>query len=281
MKKNITVLLAVFISTVLFAQEDVRLNDSVIFINNKPVALYAKEINKSARLYNMEVYSFADYVLIKAEVLIFKSPIEELKPFYYYELSFPPTNDTFCVYIEEDLPITLSGLIRDYKLISNDQLDKNGVDQLKARYPGGSALLAKIKEMQDYLNETRDFNKQVLRDRTKLVKISKDNKIMQDDKIIGFFIHTSINRQVTNLTQQVQFLETQSSYNKNVADGCIIYLENNSKASSSGYNYPDRLGKGEIGYALYKASLSKDIVPGSVEDLMLIRICCLIEDYRL
>jgi hypothetical protein len=61
----------------------------------------------------------------------------------------------------------------------------------------------------------------------------------------------------------------------------VIYLENNNKASSSGYGYPDRLGKKERGYELYKTSVAKDIVPGSVEDLMLIRICFLIEDYRL
>lgn len=286
MKKIITVLLAIFITAVLFAQEDVRLNDSVIFINNKPVALYAKEINKAAQRYNMEVYSFTDYVLIKAEVLIFSAPVDELKPFYYYELTFPPTNDTLSVYIEEELPTVLSKLIRDYKLISNDQLDKNGVNRLKAGYPGGPALVAKIKTMEDYLNDTRDFNQQVVRDRTKPVIISKKNKIMQDGIVIGSYVHTNLNRQITvyDPTFKARPLESQSSYNKNVADGCLIYLgnvENNHIVSSSGYYTRDHLRKKEIGYDLYKISSSKDIVPGSIEDLILIRICILIEDFRL
>jgi hypothetical protein len=281
MKKIITALLAVFFTTVLFAQEDVRLNDSVIFINNKPVALYDKQINNAAKRYSMGVYSFTDYVLMKAELLIFSAPVDELKPFYYYELTFPPTNDTISVYIEEDLSAALSKLIRDYKLISNDQLDKNGVKQLKAHYAGVPALAAKVKEMQDYLNDTRQLNQQVVRDRTKAVKITKEKKIIQDGEIIGSYVHTTTERQVTNTTLQTQFLETQSSFNKNVADGSIIYLENNYKVSSSGYSYPDRLGKGERGYKLYKASMSKDIVPGSIEELMLIRICILIEDFCL
>jgi hypothetical protein len=281
MKKITTVLLGVFFTTVSFAQEDVRLNDSVIFINNKPIALYAKQINNSAKRYGMEVYSFSEYVLIKAELLIFSAPVLELKPFYYYELTFPPTNDTLAVYIEEDLSAMISSLIRDYKLISNNELVKSGVKHLIARYSGAPALVAKVKEMQDYLNETRQLDQQVVRDRTKPVKISKDKKIMQDGEMIGSYINTTSERQVTNTTQQTQFLESQSSFNKNVADGSIIYLENNNKASNSGYGYPDRLGKGEIGYKLYKLSMTKDNVPGSIEELMLIRICILIEDFRL
>jgi hypothetical protein len=281
MKKIITLLLAGFIPAALYAQGDVRLNDSVIFINNKPVALYDKEINNAAKRYSMGVYSFTDYVLIKAELLIFSAPVLELKPFYYYELTFPPTNDTLSVYIDEDLSGLLAKLIRDYKLISNDELDKKGVKQLIAGYSGGPALVAKVKEMQDYLNETRQLDQQVVRDRTKPVKISKDKKIMQDGETIGSYINTTSERQVTNTTLQTQFMESQSSFNKNVADGSIIYLENNNKASNSGYDYPDRLGKGEIGYKLYKLSMTKDMVPGSIEELMLIRICILIEDFRL
>jgi hypothetical protein len=283
MKKIITVVLAGFIATALFAQEDVRLNDSVIFINNKPVALYAKEINKSAQRYNMEVYSFTDYVLIKAEVIKFSAPVDELKPFYYYELTFPPTLDTLAVYIKEEaFPLVLAKLIRDYKLISNDQLDKNGLNQLKAHYPGGPALVAKIKEFEDHLNNTRLFNQQVIRDRTKPVKISKEKKIIQDGVVVGYYIHTNENQRIVNegmLT--IKSLESQNTYNRKIADACIIYLENNMKASIWGDGYPDHLGIKVRGYQLYTISKPKDMVPGSVEDLLLIRICCLIEDFSL
>jgi len=281
MKKIISLLLSAFITTVIFAQEDVRLNDSVIFINNKPVALYAKEINKLAKRYNMEVYSFTDWVLIKAEVLIFSAPVDELKPFYYYELTFPPTNDTLSVYTDEELPTLLSKLIRDYKLISNDQLDKNGVNRLKASYPGGPALVAKIKAMEDHLNNTRLFNQQVVRDRTKPVIVTKEKKIMQDGVVIGSYIHTNANQRVVNEGWVIKSLESQGTFNRKIADACIIYLENNMKVSSWGDGFPDHLGKKERGYQLYTISKPKDTVPGSVEDLLLIRICCLIEDFSL
>jgi hypothetical protein len=184
--KNCTLsLLVCFTTASLFAQ-DVRLNDSVIFINNAPVAMYAKTLNKSAPRYNMEVYSFDDYVLIKAEVIKFNSPAVELRPFYYYELTFPPTADTFAIYIEDEaFPLVLAKIIRDYNLIDKNKLNKKNVSKFIAQYSGGPALVAKIKSFVDYLNETRHLNEQEKRDRTKPVTIINDRIIIQDGVKIG------------------------------------------------------------------------------------------------
>jgi len=188
MKKFTTLLSACFITAVLFAQ-DVRLSDSVIFINGKPVALYSKELSKSTPRYNMEVYSFDDYVLIKAEVVKFNAPVAELRPFFYYELTFPPTADTFAIYIEEEaFPLVLAKIIRDYSLIDKNELNKKNLARFISKYYGGPALTAKIKSFEDHLVETRYFNEQEKRDRSKPVTIINDRVIMQDGVKIGLIV---------------------------------------------------------------------------------------------
>jgi len=184
MKKLITSLLAGFITCFSFAQ-DVKLNDSVIFINDKPVALYATFPSPAPAHFNMEVYSFDDYVLIKAEVIKFNAPVSDLEPFYYYELTFPPTGDTFAVYFEnKTLPLVLADIIKDFDLINKNQINKKNVSGFITSYKGGQALSNKIKSVEDYLDTTRQFQMQVERDRTRPVSII-DNNIMQDGLIIG------------------------------------------------------------------------------------------------
>lgn len=281
--KRLIILFCLFIILPdLFAQ-DVRLNDSVIFINNKPVALYAKELNKTILRYNMEVYSFTNYILIKAEAIKFDAPVQELKPFCYYELSFPPLNDTFAFYIEDEaFPIVLAKIIRDYKLISNDKLDRKAVNYFKSAYPGGPALAAKIKEVRDYLDETRNFKYQVVRDRTKPVSIVNGKIIMQDGVKIGWIQKDNAGPPVVNRFQTVQTTTPQGDYNTEIAGSCRIYMTSEIVAGGAygvGINYP--LSKGEIGYNLYKLSVPKKIVPRSIDDILLSRICALIENYSL
>ncbi|MBK8520620.1 MAG: hypothetical protein IPL54_06945 [Chitinophagaceae bacterium] len=200
--KKFTLCLFISFSSAFLVAQDVRLNDSVIFINNDPVALYAKTLNTSTPRYNMEVYSFDDYVLIKAEVIKFNAPVAELKPFYYYELTFPPTADTFAVYIEDEaFPLVLAKIIRDYDLISKNELNKKNVARFMQDYYGGPALTAKIKSFEDYLNETRYFNEQEKRDRTKPVTIINNNVIMQDGVKIGLIVqakNSNVSRQINN-----------------------------------------------------------------------------------
>ncbi len=280
MKKVISALFVCFIALALPAQ-DVRLNDSVIFINNKPVALYTKWLSNSPQRYNMEVYSFSDYVLIKAEVIKFNEPVDELKPFYYYEISFPPLNDTVAVYIQDEaFPIVLAKIIRDYKLIDNNGLNAKNFMYFKEKYPGKAALQAKINEFNDHLNETRYFNEQVIRDRTKPVSIIDDKIIMQDGVRIGTKRSGVVNRPVGTMNYQIPVLESQSNYNNSVAALTEISLETEQIAHVRG-NFSPQLTKKDRGYQLYQISKPKNVVPGSIEDLVLRRICFLIEDYSL
>jgi len=279
MKKLIPALLACFI-TISAAAQDVRLSDSVIFINNKPVALYEKWLNNSASHHNMEVYSFTDYILIKAEVIQFNAPVEDLKSFYYYEISFPPVNDTVSVFVKDEaFPIVLAKIIRDYKLIDSNQLNAANFRYFKTRYPGKAALLAKINEVNVHLNETRFFNEQVMRDRTKPVSLIDDKIIMQDGVRIGM-IGKPVDRPVGTMYYQIPELERQSNYNTAVAESIAIYLETQQVAHIRG-NFSPQLTKKDRGYQLYQISKPKNAVPGSVEDLVFRRICFLIEDYSL
>lgn len=284
MKINVTFFCSLLISCSCFAQ-DVRLNDSVIFIADKPIALYTKELSNSPQRYNMEVYSFTDYVLIKAEVIKFEAPVEELSPFYYYELSFPPIADTFAMYIEDEaFPLVLARIIRDYDLINHDQVNKKGVENFKRSYAGGPALLAKIRSMEDFLNETRYFNEQVIRDRTKPVTILNDKIIMQDGKKIGTIRKIQIDPPVgrSRGSNQPPELTGQSDYNRAVAGTYAIFLENDRQVRFHGKNYSGVRQKGDLGYELYQRSKpEKKYGYGTVEDLILQRISMLIADYSL
>lgn len=184
MKRTITLFVSLLFTGSVSAQE-VRLNDSVIFINNYPVAFYSKTLNNTPLRYDIEVYNTDDYVLIKAETVKFESPLTDPEAFYYYEISFPPLADTFSIYIiDEAFPLVLGRIIKDYDLISNNQLNVENVKQFKSSYYGGPALTTQIKMFTENLNKVLHLDEQVVRDRSKPVSLIQ-NKIMQDGKIIG------------------------------------------------------------------------------------------------
>lgn len=297
MKTLLPVIFTLVSSTALNAQ-DVRLNDSVIFINNKPVALYAKSLSNSPQRYNMEVYSFNDYILIKAEVIKFNAPVSELRPFYYYELSFPPTGDTLSVYIEEEaFPLVLTKIIRDYNLISGNQINKKNLRRFISNYYGGPALVDKIKSFEDYLNETRYLNEQVVRDRTKPVSIINDRVIMQDGVKIGLITQNQ-DYKVTN--QPTAVLNERSNYgiaytvipDQVITNSAVTEIEfaNGRKVEPVRYRsfWPGKYQKQEdenTGLTsernLYQVSKSANKKISAYTDLLLMRICFLIEDYSL
>ena len=297
--KNCTLsLLVCFSSAFIFAQ-DVRLNDSVIFINNNPVALYAKTLNNSTPRYNVEVYSFDDYVLIKAEVIKFSAPVVELRPFYYYELTFPPTADTFAIYIEDEaFPLVLAKIIKDYNLIDKNKLNKKNVAKFIAQFSGGPALVAKIKSFEDYLNETRHLNEQEKRDRTKPVTIINDRIIMQDGVKIGL-IAVYQNYKTTN--QPTQVFYDKSNYGipySVIADRTIytssetqIVMANGRKVENIQYynrwsaenpakktDDPKLISERSL-YQISRAAGEKKI--SSYTDMLLMKVCYLIEEYAL
>lgn len=299
--KIFTLFLPAFLLTAVLSAQDVRLSDSVIFVNDKPVALYSKELNRSTLKYNMEVYSFDDYVLIKAEVIKFNAPVAELKPFYYYELTFPPTADTFAVYIEEEaFPVVLAKIIKDYGLIDKNELNKKNLARFISEYYGGPALGAKIKSFNDYLVETRYLNEQEKRDRTKPVSIINDRIIMQDGVKIGLIVqvqNSKISRQnvepVTFIndssrigvsqrirTEEVVTTSTETQiqlYSGRRIDN-LRYYKNWSREDRPKKAAP---AKTTSERSLYQVSKAANKRIGANTDLLLMKVCYLIEDYAL
>lgn len=303
MNKILPALLACLISGILAAQ-DVRLNDSVIFISDKPVALYEKQLSNSPQRYNMEVYSFDDYVLIKAEVIKFDAPVAELKPFYYYELTFPPTADTFAIYIEDEaFPLTLSKIIRDYDLISKNQLNRKNLRKFISTYYGGPALTEKIKSFEDYLNETRYFNEQVKRDRTKPVTIINNRIIMQDGVKIGLvarYLNTTPGYSYHNYDPEpvATYVTSGSGVVQKIGPQLDMISTNETQVLLTTGRRVDNLrfykywtrddhtslppdGKRRNERSLYQVSKAADKRIGAETDSLLRWVCYLIEDYAL
>lgn len=286
-KKHILFITALFFSAISFSQE-VSLTDSIIYFDKTPVALYHKTLSNSTPRYNIDIYNFSKDTLITATVIKFDAPVDNLKAFYYYELVFPSIADTFSIYVEDEaFPLVLGKMVRDYKLIVNNSIDKNSVGQLKQSYPGGPALTAKVKAVEDYLNETRNYYEQAERDRTKPVSISNGGNIMQDDKTIGRIRETELPGNSRGWDE----MSLQAGFTKDVVpfvgerprpkeleisfeNGRIIDLDRFSS------KYFDGMRKQDRGYKLYQASRKK-ITPGSYEDHRLKRICFLIEEYAL
>lgn len=288
MKKILHTLLTCFIAVCTTAQ-DVRLNDSVIFINNKPVALYAKGLNSSAPHYNMEVYSFDDYVLIKAEVIKLDAPVIELEPFYYHEITFPPTADTLAIYIEdEDFTRVMAKLISDYDLISKNGLNRKNVTRFINEYYGAYAFRAKLKSIENYLNETRHFNEQVKRDRTKPVTIINEKIIMQDGVEIGFVSMLESAQVVTVPSSIYDPSDPLKTFPKAPYETIKysrerqVFLANGSKVyiSSLYYDKEKALKKNiGTGKSLYEISKIKDNI--NYSEFLLKSICFYIENYAL
>ncbi len=290
-------LFAGFVFAVSFSlAQDVILTDSVIYIDKKPAAFFFKELNTSIQRYNMEVYALNGDPLIKAEAINFEAPVRELKSFYYYEITFPPLSDTFAVYYEgEAFPLALGQMIKDYKLIEENKLNSDGVKNFKTSYLGGPVLMAKIKSVENYLVETRNFDEQVVRDRTKPVTIIRERVIMQDGVKVG----TISKVQVSRLSNQPAVIGQASvgsfglpakTYNY-VADTKIstvteteLHLANGRKVDltrSGRGRYYSTLNKNETGKKLYDVSRPKKQIKGSTDDNLLRWVCFLIEDYNL
>lgn len=263
--------------------QQIKLTDTVILFDDKPVAYFFTDLNKPSQQYNVDVYNLADLYMIKSEVLKFTAPVDQLRSFYYYEMTFPPTSDTLTLIPgDEPFPVVLAKMIRDYRLIEKGSLNKTGISNLRNNCPAVMALQVKIQEQMNYLNQTRYFNEQVVRDRTKPVVLINNRVIMQDGKKIGTIAEFE-NLQVTNQSVQIQALGAESDFNLLKATRTQIFFENGRQLNYvNDYNLLNRgLSKGQRGYVLYEKSVDKTIVPRSYTDALLQRICFYIEDYGL
>ncbi|HMI79018.1 MAG TPA: hypothetical protein VK484_09490 [Ferruginibacter sp.] len=278
MKKYLLFLTAVFTTSFLFAQHT-RLSDSIIYIDNKPAALYKKTFSESVLRYDMEVFSFKHELLIKAEAMKFDAPVPELKPFFYYELIFPSIKDTFSIYLEDEaFPLVLGKIISDYQLIQADALNRRGYRNFKNTYPGGPALTAKIKSVIEYLNNTRDFKVQVQRNRTMPVSIVNNRVIMQDGIKIGNLsfgtaLAPEFNATIFNSSNQIQEIFQVFLPNKTAID--LAKLGGGANRVTFDQN------KYEHGESLYKRSIAVKNSYSSYEEYLLRRICYLIANYAL
>ena len=107
---------------------------------------------------------------------------------------------------------------------------------------------------------------------------------MQDGIKIGTLRKTGEDPPIgrTAGTNQPPALTGQAEYNKAVANTFGIFLESERRARFHGKNYAGDLRKADLGYELYQLSRPKKKNGyGSVEDLILQRICLLIADYSL
>ncbi len=278
MKKTILLSITAFITSLSFAQE-VQISDSVIYFDKKPVALYAKELSPTPLRYNIEILNLNYQALIKAEVMKFDAPVAELKPFYYYELIFPTIHDTFAIYLEDEaFLLVLSKIMRDYNLIKNNTLNEPAYRKFKKTYPGGPAFSAQMKTVVDYLDDTRNFREQIIRDRTKPVSIVNDRVIMQDGKKIGIINPGSAPKMDTIVRVYVAAINEQDDFQVQLMSGRIVDL----KKLSSGANYyyfdKDAYRPGE---KLYHNSILVNSKKGPGNEYMLRKVCYLIENYAL
>jgi len=179
----------ILLSSFIAAAQEITLSDSIIYFDNKPAAYYLKTINESDPHYNIYIISLDYELLLAAQVVKFQAPVRELKSFYYYDLILQSNKDTFPMYHEgQAFPLELATLLRDYKLLDNNKISKSSWRKFKYTYTGNADLKAKIKTYENYLVETRFYDEQVERDRTKPVTIENDRIIMQDGKKIGLVI---------------------------------------------------------------------------------------------
>jgi hypothetical protein len=210
MKKYILTLSFVFLGLVSFAQ-DINLSDSIIYFDNKPVAYYVKELNESTPHYNIYIISLNKELLIAAQVVKFEAPVRELKPFYYYEVIFQKEKDTFSIYHEgQAFSLELASLLKQYKLLDGNKISRNGLYKFKKDYQDNASIKAKIKDYENYLDETRYFSEQTVRDRTKPVTIVNDKIIMQDGKKIGIVV-TGTNTIVGGMTPTYKTIITRDN----------------------------------------------------------------------
>jgi hypothetical protein len=289
-----TLLLATAITG--FAQ-DVMLADSVIYFDKKPVAFYHTTISNHLPRYNIVIEALNGQHLIKADIIEFTAPVTELKSFYYYNLQFPAIKDTFSIYHDgEAFTLALAGLMADYHLLSGNTISAAAVKNLKETYPGGAALTARINEVTDYLNLTRHFEEQVIRDRTKPVTIVNERVIMQDGVKIGTIntgsSFSNAKSTPVYVTEQVAtYGKPTTSVNRFVGSATIsnnnpnieIHFPNGQQIDFSNVRntFSSMNKKGEIGYQLFEKSRKKKYPVGSGTEELLRFICFLVDDHDL
>ncbi len=271
-----------------------HLQDSILYAQGKPLAIFRIQSDNSIPLYNLHVLSLKSDTLVEADLIEFTAPVSELKSFYYYELRFPKSKDTVSLYIEgEAFSLTLTKIIEYYHLLNDNTIDTSALVYFKNSYSPIKTFQGKINEISDYLVVTRNFDEQVQRDRTKPVSIERDRIIMQDGVkigIIGTFENvTSTNRPIYAPAQKAAFGEAPKTvyyiadYVMKITEETEFFLANGRRVELNRLRnqYFSINKKDEIGYQLFQVSKKKKYKVGSGTEERLRLICFLIEDYYL
>ena len=280
-------------SFVSFSQE-IFLSDSIIYFDKKPIAIYYKELIHDAHQYNVDIYNEKNVLLITAQSIKFEAAVNELKPFWYYEVIFPTLTDTVAVYYEgEAFPQTLARILADYKMLNNGMIDQRAVNHFRREYTGVDLLATKMKSVENYLVDTRNLDEQVVRDRSKPISIIRDRVIMQDSVEIGIISHVDM---ATDNGPPIIMQTTKSTYGGKtettnyVADRQMrftgadeIWIYNGRKIDLDRFYrlYIKTNHEWLDGNHLYKISWNKKVGRGNRTDQLLLLACYLVEDFDL
>lgn len=279
MKGMFTFSIFMFFYNVIYSQNLVLVND-VLYNNNQVVAFLKKEVNAGNPFADIRLYNVQKKNIINAVVKKMKAPVRELKSFYYYDIIFPELNDSLSLYYDKEaFSIHFAEIINKYHLIVNGQLNLNGITNFKKQY-SQQALSAKIEAMRTYLNDTRNYNHQVERDRTKPIYLFNERSIMQDSVVIGYFnitdIPVNLDKAATqNPLQRVDFMiNPRQKVEIRMTDGTVVenrYLQ----------EYFSTMRKKDVGYELFIKSKPPKMSMANRYVILLGLACCLVENYAL
>lgn len=275
----------------------ITLNDSVIFSDAKPAAFYISQPNSFSTLPNTDIFTLDGSYAIEAVLFEFAAPVRELKPFYFYQLRFPATRDTISIFYDgKDFPRHLAEQAIKYQLLpgKDERVNKEAIMQFREQYSGIGVLGKKLEEIKSFLNYTRAFNLQVVRDRTKPVTLVNNRKIMQDGVMIGT-INLAKDLTQTNAALQSPTQRSRVSgmgsfstisttdYETRIKNESEIFFLNGVqvKTLSLSDHYTNINNKKEIGYELFALSRKKNYNTGEGDDFLIRFLCFLIEDQRL
>jgi hypothetical protein len=275
----------------------ITLNDSVIFADAKPAAFYISQPNSFSTLPNTDIFTLEGNYAIEAVLFEFAAPVRELKAFHYYQLRFPATGDTLSIFYEgNDFTRHLAEQAIKYQLLpgKDEKANKAAVNKFRGEYEGIALLDKKLEEIKSFLNYTRAFNLQVVRDRTKPVTLLNNRRIMQDDVMIGTInlakdlTQTNAALQSPNQRARPGGMGTFSTisttdYETRIKNEAEIFFLNGVqvKTLSLSDHYTNINNKKEIGYGLFSISKKKSYDVGEGDDFLIRFLCFLVEDHRL
>jgi hypothetical protein len=273
------------------------MNDTLVLVDQQPFALYLTQPNSFSPLPNTDLFTLDGGYAIEAVLFEFAAPVRELKPFYFYELRFPVTGDTISVFYDgNNFPRHLAEQTVKYGLLpgKDEKANKEAVSKFREKYAGVAAMEKKVDEISSFLNYTRNFSAQVVRDRTKPVTLVNNRAIMQDGVMVGTInlgkdltqtnaaLQPPTSRPRANGAGNFSTIST-TDYETRVKTEAEIFLPGGVQVQTIRLSdhYTNINNKNEIGYPLFALSRKKNYKSGEGDDFVLRFLCFLIEDHRL